>query len=272
MNNIFWPQVDSTEDAKKACGNAAGFAFFMAIATAAMMYFSLQGKADFLKGLVSAESYIDVVLLTLLGFGVSLRSRIASVLLLIYAIANRVIIAQTVGVSGITSGIVQVLFFIGGVRGAFAYHRIRAWERKQEQQDEAAGVSSKLFSEPPAQNLESPKSKLKKSVVLMNAMIFLTIIVVAVCGVIFFLNKSQKKFAAESDAGKLKVPTESEVAKILSEQDSQLAASGDQRRFKLITGESVSGKVVVDDPVYFTLETAGGGQKIVVKEDIQEEL
>ena len=40
------------------------------------------------------------------------------------------------------------------------------------------------------------------------------------------------------------------------------------RTFKLKDGRTITGKVLLDDPVYYTVEVPGGRQEIVIKEDI----
>lgn len=68
----------------------------------------------------------DVAMLALLGLGVWFRSRVCAVLLLVYLIVSKIFMMATLGQpTGILGLFIWGYFYWGGIRGAFAWHRIR---------------------------------------------------------------------------------------------------------------------------------------------------
>lgn len=69
--------------------------------------------------------FLDVGLILVLAFGIYKRSRVAAVLMLVYFVVSKVIIAaETQSYSGIGLGLVFIFFYGRAVIGAFAYHRV----------------------------------------------------------------------------------------------------------------------------------------------------
>lgn len=128
----FWPDLDDIKDAHKACGAAAGIAFFIAILTGVITWLQTTGKINVFPGLKEI-AYIDVLLFTLIGIGISFHSRVAAVGgLLLYA-AERYFMISSYGFrpGQVTAVIIFGLAFINGVRGTFAWHEFKRAEQPE---------------------------------------------------------------------------------------------------------------------------------------------
>lgn len=123
MADRWWSAMTSITVAEQATKSAFGAAMVSAALTAILAILPLFGKAylGFNLGNLS-----DVFLILALGYGVKKRSRVCAVLLLVYFVAGKLLlIAETSGNGGtnIVSGVIWGLFYVNGVRGAFAYHK-----------------------------------------------------------------------------------------------------------------------------------------------------
>lgn len=111
--NILWPNISD----EKTTLEAAKQGWVASIFIAAMTILSI------IVGWTSVMSVVDVVLISLIGFGCFKMSRIAAVLGVILCIYNGIdkyIEKNTVGMMPIFT-----LFFINAARGTFKYHKIK---------------------------------------------------------------------------------------------------------------------------------------------------
>ena len=117
-----WPRITDADSAKKAVNLGAGAAYWVAGLTTV---FAVLGIFKIVK-LLDASALVDAIAFAVVGFLMMKKmSRGAAVTGLAFYIIERVYMTATkgpsVGLGGI--GVPLTLFFITGVRGAFAYHR-----------------------------------------------------------------------------------------------------------------------------------------------------
>lgn len=121
----YWPDITTTAIADKCIKNAAGVAYFVAGLTALL---ALLAWFDIFH-LLSPWSLVDAALFAAIAFFISRGSRVAAIFgLILYLIEAVDRIASGTGSS--TGGfsvlvIIFTLFFINGIRGAFALVRLR---------------------------------------------------------------------------------------------------------------------------------------------------
>ena len=117
------PTLSTIEGAKKAIQYAAWAAFLSAAITFILATIALSGTKIMGMG---AENYIDVLILAGLGFGVLKASRICAVVLFIYFVGNIVLrLSEGQQTGAIASAIIWGALYLNGMRGAFAYHRLK---------------------------------------------------------------------------------------------------------------------------------------------------
>jgi hypothetical protein len=95
------------------------------ISAAATLLFSLIAiAADDIFG-IGAWAFIDVALILGLTLGIYKKSRAAASIMLAYWVVSKILLlAAGVGVSGLAIGVLFGYYFLQGVRGTFAYHRV----------------------------------------------------------------------------------------------------------------------------------------------------
>lgn len=250
MANPFWPSVDTIEESKKACKSAAGISFFVAIVTAAVVMVQTSGKIKIIEGF-NQWAYLDAGLFFIIGLGLCWCSRIAALSGLLLYVAERVIMIQQTGMraSQMILPVIITLIFVAGVRGAFAYHVFRKQEKLEEAQQPILTPVEGQVSE------ETPK-KSKKGLVIFGISLLVIAAVMVAAGVFF----SQRNVSSGG-------PSVSRVSPSVV-SSGETAVSGDGKVFHLKTGETVKGKVIREDETYYTVETFGGAQQYVIKEDI----
>lgn len=119
----FWPDVTTLDGASTACRTAMWFSIAVASITALMALIALSGNV--IAG-VGASAFVDAALFAAIAFGLSRRSRFAAVSgFLLFLLERIYMIVQTGSVLGAgVLGIVFLIGFLNGVRGAFAYHKL----------------------------------------------------------------------------------------------------------------------------------------------------
>lgn len=250
--NIFWPEIDDLWTAKKACVQASSVALLIGIVTGVLAYLHLKGT-NIVTGL-SSTAFIDSAIFLALSFFIYRCSRAASLAgLVIYIWGQAMMLPQMHRAS--VSIIFFTLFLISGVRGAFAYHAMKKGLSAEE-------IKAALK----AQREETdPSPSLKKRIIAW-------VILIGLIGGGYWFYTNYKKFSGHTgfhaviqDAAPEKAP----AAKSEPKQPPVPAkpAPG-ERIFKLKNGGAITGRVIADDPVYYTVETSGGRQEIVIKEDI----
>lgn len=253
QKNIFWPQIDDLWSAKKACIQASSGAFLIAIVTGAVTYFQIKGS-PLLQGIPSG-SFLDCGIFLILGFFIYRCSRIASVAgLIVYAAGQIIMLPQMHSFS--VMPIFLALFFIGGIRGAFDYHEMKKGMSSEE-------IKATLKEQKEATD---PAPSLKKRI---TAWIILVLLVAG--GFLIYrmspaYTKSARSHVVIEDSVPAAVPKKIPAVKpVLAEPSKPLPG---EQTFKMKDGRVINGRVVGDDPVYYTVETSGGRQEIVIKEDL----
>ena len=123
--NAFWPSVATVEDAKGAA--KAGFvaAVLVALITTAFATWALYSNGP-VAGFIDPWAYLDAALFGAIAFGIYKESRAAAVAgLLLYLVEKGFQVASTGQFQGAVVTVLFVLFFVSGVRGTFALHRLR---------------------------------------------------------------------------------------------------------------------------------------------------
>jgi hypothetical protein len=254
MANIFWPETDDLWSAKKACIQGSSVALLIGIVTGVLAYMSLRGTQLF-PG-VSGGSFIDSAIFLILSFFVYRCSRIAAIsTLLLYLYGQALLFQQTHRAP--MSAILFGLLLIGGIRGAFAFHELK----------------NGLSAEEVKATLKKRRGETTPQVSLTRRIVAWTVLIALASGGYWWyrsathrpaphmiLRDSAQKTqgpdmttAAGSGAGNLRPST---------------TPSSEKRVFRLKDGRAITGRVVTDDPVYYTVETSGGRQELVIKEDV----
>jgi hypothetical protein len=125
MSNVFWPSVGTVEGAEGAA--KAGFvaAILVALITAAFATWAFYSNGP-VAGFVDPWAYLDAVLFGAIAFGIYKESRAAAVFgLLLYLVEKGCQVVLTGQFQGAVMTFLFVLFFVSGVRGTFALHRLR---------------------------------------------------------------------------------------------------------------------------------------------------
>lgn len=79
-----------------------------------------------------AVNYIDVALILLLSFGMYRKSRVASIVMVVYFVVAKIILATETGsYSGIVVSLIFIYFFARAVQGAFVYHKLEKAENPE---------------------------------------------------------------------------------------------------------------------------------------------
>src|SRR5262245_46618793 len=121
--NLFWPRVDTVDDANWAVRQAMIAAIVVAVLTFIVSALAIAG-VTFVKSLgVDGWSMIDAGLFAVIALFLHRKSRVAAWSGLALYVGERVFQWATVGPKGPIMAVVFVLAFIGGVRGAEALRR-----------------------------------------------------------------------------------------------------------------------------------------------------
>jgi len=148
----YWPSVQTLQSAHKATRQAFWFALVVAVVTAIFTILDMVSAEfhDALAGLVFGPwSLLDAALFGAIAIGLYRHSRFAAVAgLVLYVIEKVAMMSEGAIPSHQTSvyrwamPILFTLGFLGGVRGAFSYHRLKraaAQEQGKESKDAAKG-------------------------------------------------------------------------------------------------------------------------------------
>lgn len=253
-----WPTIDDMESAKKAAHKGAAAAFVITIVTGAVTFLAVQGVEIF-KDLANSSSFIDAGLFLVIGFFIYRLSRIAAVIGLLLYIGEQVMMIQAAGFRFSALMILLVCYFISGVRGTFEYHNL-----KKSETPENRPVPPQIM---PQTLAEEPK---KKNMFLIPA-ILVIFAVLAAAG--YYVLQQSKAHQTVSSAQSREI-TETESSPAVPNNDfsetagEQSVSGGEERTFHLKDGKTVRGRVLLEDDVYYTVETSGGRQEVVIKEDL----
>ena len=127
-----WPDIDDVEDARAASRMAMWASFLVAGVTVVVAIAGALG--------LGLSALADAAIFLALGFGISRVSRVAASLAFALFIVERVVLFSQTGNTGGILGIVLLLCFGNGLRGTFAFHRLK----------KAAAMSDGARQSPPA--------------------------------------------------------------------------------------------------------------------------
>ncbi|HWZ98868.1 MAG TPA: hypothetical protein VN025_14015 [Candidatus Dormibacteraeota bacterium] len=120
----FWPDVSAQDGAKNACRGAMWCAILVAGLTTVVALLALSG----VKSLpIDGSALIDAAIFGGIAFGLSRCSRFAGVAGFALFLFERIYLIAKVGffMGGGILGIVLLLGFFNGMRGAFAYKKLQ---------------------------------------------------------------------------------------------------------------------------------------------------
>ncbi len=124
-SNVFWPDVGTIENAKGAVKAGLVAAILVATITAAFATWAVYAGGT-VAGFIDAWAFLDAVLFGAVAVGLYKESRVAAVAGLLLYLAGKVNqVISTGQFQGPVLAIFFVLFFVSGVRGTFALHRLR---------------------------------------------------------------------------------------------------------------------------------------------------
>lgn len=254
IQNWLWPAIDDLEDAKKAAHLGAGCAFFVAVVTGIVTVLSVRGMKLF-PGL-DASGFLDAGLFLLIGIFIYRYSRIAAVAGLLLYVGEQIMMIK---MNGFRFSLIPVFFtlhFIAGVRGTFDYHHLKKIEMKEV----PLSAPPQIFPQAPA---EVPKTKKKWALL---AVVVLGAVAALLAYGYYYRHFRPLQFSGAPGSAQTQEVPSSGLAAPAAEAETQLVPG--ERSFKMKDGKTITGRVLMEDDVYYTVETSGGRQEIVIKEDL----
>ena len=253
--NWIWPEIDDLDTAKRVSHSAAACAFFIAFVTGVVVYLQTTGRLKLFAG-IGAEAYVDAGLFFLIGVGLLRKSRIAAVTGLIVYIAEQFYMMKSGMGRASFVMVVFILAFANAIRATFSYH-----EFKREEETRAAEARAVAGTVLPKKN--------RFLSFIFGGIIFSFCFFLALTAVTSGrLEKMNIK--VPDPIKKFRFPNFAPPAPVEKPAASEEDNSNDPayRTFRLKNGEVIKGKVLMEDDVYYSVEVAGGSQKIVIKEDL----
>lgn len=253
-----WPTIDDLESAKKAAHKGAAAAFVVTIVTGVVSLLAVRGVAIF-KELADGSGFIDAGLFIIIGFFIYRLSRIAAVIGLLLYVGEQVISIQSNGFRFSIMMIILTSYFIAGVRGTFEYHHLNKNETP-----EAKPVPPQIMPQVP---VEEPK---KKNKFLLPAVLLIFAALAAAGYYLLQQSKAHQSVSSAHSSELAQTASSPDIPKNTPSETSEVqpSADGEARTFHLKDGKTVRGRIVMEDDVYYTVETSGGRQEIVIKEDL----
>lgn len=253
--NFFWPKMKDTHAASRICDAASGVAFFMAIATAALVWLQLSDKFTLLPG-VGVWGYWDAAVFAVIGIGLHFHSRLAAVAGVLFFAAEKMVMfyINNFQIAQVVTAVIFILAFVNGARGAFAWHILRKAELAA-----AGDVSS-----PPPQQVP-----VKKGGINLIRPLILLVVLVGVAGAAFYYLKSNKEVlsAFEPMNKKLKI-AQAHLPKMPSAP--VLAPKGEIVKLMLKTGRKFEGVLIKKNAVGYWLFIEGTGEVFFSVGEIKE--
>lgn len=122
-SNVFWPRITDLQSASAASDLGFWAAVAVAALTAVFATIAIVAGTDILA--LDAWAYVDAVLFALIAWRIKRRSRVFAVAGLCLFIVEKVVqfSQPEIPSSGAVMAVLFLLFFVGGVRGTFAFHR-----------------------------------------------------------------------------------------------------------------------------------------------------
>ena len=113
----FWPSVDTAEGAALAAKQGFWAVLICTVVTAAFALLSIMG--------FDPSALVDAALFAIIAWGLWNKSRFAAVSGLLLYVIERLYMWSTVGIQNPVIPVLFTLFFISGVRGTFAWKRLK---------------------------------------------------------------------------------------------------------------------------------------------------
>ncbi len=261
MLKYFWPPILDIDDARKVARQGSVAAAFCSIATAVITYFSTGGR-ELIPGW-SVTAYVDAAVFAVISFGIYRMSRIAAFIGFGVYVWGRIDLYMTMGPESMRNPwlvILFILYFMHSVRATMAYHELRAIELKHEAMDAAQASVSE--AQQAAGQASPPLLRLRFFVL---AAVILGIMAVTAAAA-YIIPKAQQSTAGRPKAADA-LAVEQTPGKAPAEQPGREPLPG-EKTFRLKSGETVKGKVIYEDDVYYNVESWNGTQTTVIKEDL----
>ncbi|MBI5488293.1 MAG: hypothetical protein HY905_13250 [Deltaproteobacteria bacterium] len=121
--DMWWPDVATIKGAQRGIEQGVAAVGLAAAGTALVVILRWVG----------AWAWVDVAILLAAAYGIQLRSRVAAVFGLVWHVFGMVLKMIAVNQKGKTAlaiGLLFLVYLINGVRGTFAYRRLRVAEAK----------------------------------------------------------------------------------------------------------------------------------------------
>ncbi|HTL48294.1 MAG TPA: hypothetical protein VL688_09595 [Verrucomicrobiae bacterium] len=290
IKEYYWPDLQDLAGTKKASDQGAAACFLVGGATAIIAFCQSMGYFNIMPGLDSG-AYLDAFIFLILGIGTLRKMRIAALAAMVlyffeafYTIklGNRVNFMM----------FILIMQFINGVRGTFSYHELvelgaGAAPVNYQALDPITGLPRPALAgvpgaEVPASAAPAPGNKIgdKLQVIL--------VLLLLIGGGFFAVQRlglsggkpgkskwhapslSHHGHAVVETAAPERKPPAAKAAAAAPASAPAPAAEADMtgaKKFHLKNGQTVRGKVVYEDDVYYTVQTASGDQ-IVIREDV----
>lgn len=117
--------ISTVADAANATKQAAIAGAISGGVTLVLAGIAMANGGSLLDGVVTSWTALDATVTLGLAYGVYLKSRASAVGLVTYYLLSQILIRTEIGWNiGLGLSVVFVSFFVQGVRGAFAYHRM----------------------------------------------------------------------------------------------------------------------------------------------------
>lgn len=117
--------ISTVADAANATKQAAIAGAISGGLTLILAGFAMANGGSLLDGFITSWTGLDAAVMLGLAYGVYLKSRASAVGLLAYYLLNQILLRAEMGWdAGLGMSVFFVFFFVQGVRGAFAYHRM----------------------------------------------------------------------------------------------------------------------------------------------------
>lgn len=265
-----WPSIDNIEEASVQSRTGSAVAIIISLATAVITYLQANGTINWFEH-VDQTAYIDAVIFFIIGLCLRFHSRIAALAgLLLYGFEQYVMI-KAYGFRFNLLSLFFIIAFMNAVRGAFAYHQFKRQMKNEEAPSSSQPERVSALTGLPIPNsreisppeTESPKKKLPWLRIIMT---LLTLLVIGLAVVTFSDTKSREKIRSLLPGGSTGTGEDFDPAGTGTE-----SADPSVQIFKLKSGKIVTGRVVVDDPVYITVQVSSKKQEVILREDLVKE-
>lgn len=134
-------EISTLDDAANATKQAAIAGAISGAVTLVFAVIAIANGRALLDGAITGWAVLDAAITFGLAYGVFRKSRASAVGLLAYYLLNQVVLRAEVGWgSGLGMAVFFVFFFVQGVRGAFAYHRMSADDGVHPEGEPPSGV------------------------------------------------------------------------------------------------------------------------------------